>query len=165
MIGNENLQQHRTGGKDQRVFMLETANHEIKGFAHRSDVGGDIDRVGENQQAVPSQALSTRRNFLGVRSNALAGDLADFGADQLNGDHERRRKKHRPQQAETELRAGLRIGGYAGRVVVSGPVTKPGPSSRAVRVILAFVVARCLAMPNVRLRYAKYQCLGLPEPN
>jgi hypothetical protein len=36
----------------------------------------------------------------------------------LNCDHERQGQKHRPQQPEAELRAGLRIGGDARRIVV-----------------------------------------------
>jgi hypothetical protein len=53
-----------------------------------------------------------------------------LGADKLNGDHEWRRQKNRPQQAITEVGSGLRIGCDTGRIVIGGPRDKPGPSSR-----------------------------------
>src|SRR4051812_40703600 len=53
-----------------------------------------------------------------VGGEAVAGDAADARADHLDADHERRGEKHRPEQAVAVLRARLRVGGDAARVVV-----------------------------------------------
>jgi hypothetical protein len=49
-IGHEHLQQHRGCGKYQRVFVAQPADDEIKRFAHRRDVGRDVDDIRDNQQ-------------------------------------------------------------------------------------------------------------------
>ena len=61
-----------------------------------------------------------------VARDAVAGDAADARADDLDADHQRRGQEHAPQHAEAELRAGLRVGGDAARVVVGRAGDEPG---------------------------------------
>ena len=61
-----------------------------------------------------------------VPCDAVTGDAADARADDLDADHQRRREKHAPQQAEAELRARLRIRRNAARVVVGGAGDETG---------------------------------------
>src|SRR5436305_477320 len=57
----------------------------------------------------------------------LAGDPSNLRTDQLDRDHEGEREEDCPQQGVAVLRAGLRVGGNARRVIVScaGDETRP----------------------------------------
>ncbi len=55
-----------------------------------------------------------------VAGNALAGDAAYARADFLDGRHQRKAEQHHPAHRVPELRAGLRVGGDATRIVVGG---------------------------------------------
>ena len=50
-----------------------------------------------------------------------------MGADELDGDHERRREKYGPQQSIAELGASLRIGRDPRRVIIGSPGDEAGP--------------------------------------
>ena len=119
-IRHEDLQQGRGGGENQRMFVIEPADHQRQRFPHRGDVGRDVEGVGGDQKENQRQHQPARRELHDVGGEALAGDPADPRADQLDRDHERRGEKHRPEQAVAELRAGLRIGRNARRIVVGG---------------------------------------------
>jgi hypothetical protein len=71
-----------------------------------------------------------RSEVFHIGDDAFSRHAADLSADNLDGDHERCRQKNRPQQAISKLRSGLGISRDARRIVVGGPVTSPGPSSR-----------------------------------
>ena len=82
--------------------------------------------------AATRRKTSARTSQRGARlhhigGEPLAGHPADPRTHQLNCDHERRCQKHGPEQAVAKLRAGLRIGGDARRVVIGGA----GHQSRA----------------------------------
>jgi hypothetical protein len=62
-----------------------------------------------------------------VAGNPMPGDAADPGADFLNRGHQRPGEQYYPSHAVAELRAGLRIGRNAARIVVRGA----GDQSRA----------------------------------
>ena len=62
-----------------------------------------------------------------VAGDALAGDPADARADLLDRRHQREAEQHHPAHRVAELRAGLRVGGDAARIVVGGA----GDQSRA----------------------------------
>ena len=119
-IRHEDLQQGRCRCENQRMFVIEPADHQREGFSHRGDVGRDVEGVGSDQKKNQRQHQPARRQLHHIGGEALAGDPADLRADQLDRDHERRREKYRPEQAVTELRAGLRIGRDARRVVIGG---------------------------------------------
>ena len=55
-----------------------------------------------------------------VRRQAPARDATQARAHHLDADHQRVGENHGPQHAEAELRAGLRIGRDAARIVVRG---------------------------------------------
>ncbi len=62
-----------------------------------------------------------------VAGDALAGHAADARADLLDRRHQREAEQHHPAHRVAELRAGLRVGGDAARIVVGGA----GDQSRA----------------------------------
>ena len=62
-----------------------------------------------------------------VAGDAVAGHPADARADLLDRRHQREAEQHHPAHRVAELRAGLRIGGDAARIVVGGA----GDQSRA----------------------------------
>ena len=62
-----------------------------------------------------------------IAGDALAGDPADAGADLLDRRHQRPGEQHDPGHAVAELRADLRIGGDAARIVVGCAGDQPGP--------------------------------------
>jgi hypothetical protein len=66
----------------------------------------------------------------GVGGDALAGDTPDMRADELDSDHERRREKHRPQQAVAKLGTSLRVGRDSGWIVICRTSDETGPSRR-----------------------------------
>src|SRR5262245_7142760 len=61
-----------------------------------------------------------------VARNSMPRRAADACADFLNRCHQRKRKEHRPSDAEPELRAGLGICSDPGGIVVGGPRDEPG---------------------------------------
>jgi hypothetical protein len=117
-VWNENLQQHGYRGEDQRVFPRQSSDHQAERFAHRREIRCDVDRVCCNQENNDHGHKPSRADILGVCDDVLAGDAADLGADQLDGDHEWRGEKHGPEQAVAERSAGLGVGRNAGRIVV-----------------------------------------------
>ncbi len=126
-IGDEHLQERRCCRENQRVFVVEAADHERQGFAHRRDVGGDVEGVGRDQQRDEDEHDRARRDLHHVCGEALAGDASDLGTDQLDRDHERGREENGPQQPVAKLRAGLGVGRNARRVIVGRAGDKPGP--------------------------------------
>ena len=62
-----------------------------------------------------------------IAGDALAGDAAHACADLLDRHHQREAEQHHPAHRVAELRAGLRVGGDAARIVVGGA----GDQSRA----------------------------------
>ena len=126
-IGDEDLQQGRAGGEDQRVLVIEPANDQRQRLRHRGDVGGDVEGVRDDQQSDQRQHQPARRHLHHVGSEALAGDPPDQRAHELDRDHERDGEEDRPQQPVAELRAGLRIGRDAGWIVVG----RAGDQARA----------------------------------
>jgi hypothetical protein len=119
-IGHKHLQQHGDDAEGHRVEMVAAAHHQLQRLAHGGDVGRDVDGVGDDQQQHHAHQKGARRVLTQVGRHALAGDAPYARADELDGDHEGQRQKHRPEQAGAELRPRLRVGGDAGRVVIGG---------------------------------------------
>jgi hypothetical protein len=78
------------------------------------------------EQADQRQRQPTRTHLVDVRRQALARGPADPRRKHLDADHQRPGEEQRPDQRETELRAGLRVGGDAARVVVGGAGDEAG---------------------------------------
>ena len=125
-VRQEDLQQQANGAERDRVHMRRTADDEAQGIAHCGDVGGDVDRVGDDEQSDDTVQHGPRKVLADVCRKAVAGDAADARADHLDPDHQRIREQHRPQRQEAELRTGLRVRGDPGRIVVRGPGDEPG---------------------------------------
>ncbi len=100
------------------MLVVEPADHERERFGHRGDVGRDIEGVRGDQQSDQPKNQPSGRDFHHVGGEAFAGDPADQGAHQLDRDHERDRQKDGPEQAITELRAGLRISGNPRWIII-----------------------------------------------
>ena len=61
-----------------------------------------------------------------IRRETLARDESDARAHFLHHGHEGVREEREPDELRAVLRARLRVGGDAGRVVVGGPGREPG---------------------------------------
>jgi hypothetical protein len=108
------------------VLAIEATDHERERFAHRSEIGRDVERVGHHQQGHERYDHPARGEVFHIGDDAFSGHAADLSADELDCDHERRGQKNRPQQAITELRSGLGISRDAGRIVVGSPRDQSG---------------------------------------
>ncbi len=102
------------------MFVIEATDNQRKRFSHRSDISRDVNCGCNDQKKNKRQYQPTRCQLHDIGGEALAGYSADLGTHQLDCDHERRCEKHRPKQAVTELRPGLRIGSDARWVVIGG---------------------------------------------
>ena len=125
---------------------------------HRGDVGGDVDRVGDDQQADQRHRQPARADPADVRREALPRDPADARRQHLDADHQRQRQEQRPDEREAELRAGLRIGRDAARIVVGRAGDQPRPEPGREPLVL---VAR---MPLASRREARrMRSSGMPS--
>lgn len=94
---------------DKHLFIRTTSN------AIRS-----IDGVGEIQKTHRRVNQRGRKTADGVAADPLASCAPDACANFLHSHHERVCEEHRPEQAISKQRAGLRVRGNAARVVVGG---------------------------------------------
>ncbi len=124
------------------------AREQAHALAHRADVGRDVDGVGHHQQAHQRQREPARAHLGDVGAQALSGDPADARRQHLDADHQRRGQQQRPHQAEAELRADLRIGGDAARVVVGGAGDEAGAQSAGEAVDLAVEIRVHAELPR-----------------
>ena len=92
---------------------------ELSDFPHDRDVGGNIERVGNQQQQDDALEHDRRERRLDIGGKPFAGDPADLRAHGLDRRHQRIGQGHRPEHIEAELRPRLGIGSDAARVVVS----------------------------------------------
>jgi hypothetical protein len=94
---------------------------------HRSEIGSDIDDVGDQEQR--DQRINKGRRIMAahVASQAFAGNTANLRADHLDRAHERIGEEEGPTQGVAELGASLRIGGYAAGIVVRRTRDEAGP--------------------------------------
>jgi hypothetical protein len=113
----------RTEAED--VERMWPAGEQLHRFGHRRQVGGDVDGVGDDQQRDQRERQPPRAHLADVRGEAFAGDEADARRELLDAYHQRHRQEQRPDQREAELRAGLRIGGDAARIVVGRAGDEP----------------------------------------
>src|ERR1700752_468730 len=100
------------------MLVLSAADNEIERLAHSGEVSRDVDCVRNNQKPHRNQHKWQGIELLGVGGDALAWDTPERRADERDSDHERCRKKPRPQQAVAELGTSLRIGRNSGWIVV-----------------------------------------------
>jgi hypothetical protein len=98
--------------------MRRAADKEPQGLAHRAEIGAEIDDVGDEQERNDCAQQPGRIMAPDVAGNPMPGDAADPRADFLNRGHQRPGEQHYPSHVVAELRAGLRIGRDAARIVV-----------------------------------------------
>ena len=132
VVGHEHLQHKRREHEQRRHQVAIDAGDQLRHLAHRGDVGGDVERIGDQQQQHDALQHDRRERRLDVGGQPLAGDAADARADRLDRRHQRIGQRHRPQHVEAELRAGLGIGGDAAGIVVgdAGDQARPQPRQR-----------------------------------
>ena len=118
VVGDEHLQQQRQEHEEQRHQAPIDAGDEFADFSHRRDVGGDVERVGDQQQQHDALQDDRRERRLDVGGEAFSGDPADPRANRLDRRHQRKGQRHGPEHVEAVLRARLGIGGDAARIVV-----------------------------------------------
>ena len=105
----------RKRGNEQK---LRSVDEKSQRRGHGSEVGADIDDVGNEKQ--PDQRVNEERWIMAahIAGEALAGNAANLRTDHLNCAHQRVGEQERPSQGVAELRTRLRIGGYAAGIVV-----------------------------------------------
>ena len=126
LIRHEQLKRDSDQAEPQRVVMRGATNDELQRFAHRADVGRDIQGVGHHQQTHDEIEQRTGIVIADIARDAVPGDATDARRHDLNADHQRRREEHAPQHAEAELRTGLRIRRDAAWIVVRGAGNEAG---------------------------------------
>ena len=124
---NEDLQSQRYHGESDNGELRRSADEQAQRRGHRAEVDGDVDGVGQEQQADHAVQQPGRVMFADVGREPVAGDTADARAHDLDADHQRQREPYRPEHAVAELRAGLRIGRYAARIVIGGTGNQARP--------------------------------------
>jgi hypothetical protein len=87
-------------------------------IGHRAEVGSDIDGIGDEQQRDDCCEQPRGTVLTQVAGNAAAGGATHAGAHHLHRRHQRVREEHTPGQRIPELRAGLRVGRDAARIVI-----------------------------------------------
>ena len=119
--------QHQTDQREEHdVDVAAAAGDQHQCGAHRAEIGGDVDGVGNQQQRNDEVEQRPREMGADIGGKPVAGDATDACADDLDADHQRRGDQYRPQHAVAELRAGLRIGRNAAGVVVGGAGDEAG---------------------------------------
>jgi hypothetical protein len=76
--------------ENQGVLAIKAADHERKRFAHRSEIGRDVERVGYHQGGYERYDQPARGEVFHIGDDAFSSHAADLSADNLDGDHERR---------------------------------------------------------------------------
>ncbi len=132
---NEHLQAERQDAEEHDVKMRLPADQQLQRGRHRTEVGGEIDGVGDQQQADHDMEQPRRIEIADIRRQAVPGDPADARADDLDPDHQRQREEHRPQHAVAELRSRLGIAGNAARIVVGGTGDQAGTEALKKRLV------------------------------
>ena len=109
--------------------------------------------VGDHQQADQRERQPARAELADVGGQPLPGHPADPRRQHLDADHQRRGQEQRPDQREAELRARLRVGGDAARIVVGGAGDEAGPEPA--RQVLRLLRAACSADGELGGRHAR----------
>ena len=126
LVRKEHLQQQAGDAEDHAVDVRGSSHDEMQRIAHRGDVGRDVDRIGDDQQADDGIEHAARELSSDVGSEPMARHAADTGAHELDAHHQRIGEDDRPEGEEAELGTGLGIGGDAGRIVVGCSGDEPG---------------------------------------
>ena len=126
-ITHEHFEEDGDSRKRGNEQELRSVNEKSQRRRHGSEIGADIDDVGNEEQ--PDQRVNQQRRIMAahIAGEALAGNAANLRADHLNCAHQRIGEQERPGQGVAELRASLRIGGYATGIVVRGAGDEAGP--------------------------------------
>ena len=115
--------------EQQRVAVRRPADHQLQRLAHGRHVGGDVQGVGQHQQAHQRDRQPAGQHAADVRRQSAPGDPADARTDHLHRDHQRCGQRQRPEQPGTVGRPGLRVGGQAAGVVVGGAGDQARPEA------------------------------------
>ena len=106
--------------------MLAEAHHQLGRFAHRGQVGADIDGVGDEQQR--HQRVTSQRGITSPMLPARPWPVTrPIARRPLDRHHQREGEQQGPEQVEAELRARPGLGGDAAGIVVG----RAGDQARA----------------------------------
>jgi hypothetical protein len=120
------LDQCAHAAEQQNVKGSRSADQELKGVAHRTEVSADVHGVGEQEQADDRLQYPVRVVPGDVSGDAAPRRTADPGADLLNDCHQRICEQQRPTNSEPELGTRLRIGSNSARIIVGGARDEAG---------------------------------------
>jgi len=124
--GHENLQSQADGAEEKRVAVLRTADDQLQRFAHCRDVGGDVDRVGNDEHRDDHVQHRPRKLAADIGRKAVPCDTANPRTHHLNSDHQRIGQHDGPSKLVAELRTGLRVRRDAARIIVGSAGNEAG---------------------------------------
>ena len=129
-VTRERLQQGAADREAHHVQVRWPADQKLHRRAHCAEIGAEIERVGDQQKGNDAPQQPGRVMGADIGRDPVAGDPADAGADLLDCRHQRPGEQHHPAHRRAELRASLRVGGDAARVVVRCAGDQPWPQLR-----------------------------------
>ena len=144
------LRDHRRDAEHHHVHNAGAANQEFECVTHRSEIGGDVDRVGDEQEHDDKVQNGRRVMAADISSDAPARNPSYPAGDFLNRHHQRKGEQHGPADAVAELCAGLAISADAGWIVVGRASDKSRAecfqkAARAERIVMLMIGGRqCL---------------------
>jgi hypothetical protein len=107
VVRDEDFRREAADAEQGDIEQRGATDQKAERIAHGRDIGGDIERV-RNQQKPDHGIQQDRRHRLAdIGCQTLAGHGADTGADHLDGNHERRGQEHGPAERVAELGAAL----------------------------------------------------------
>jgi hypothetical protein len=100
--------------------MGRPTDEQAQRFAHRSEVGPEIDDIGNQKHSDDPPQQPCWIVGADIAGDPLAGYPADARADLLNRGHQRIAEQHDPGHTVAKLGADLRIGRNPARIIVGG---------------------------------------------
>ena len=95
-VAHPNLQDERDAGEERGPGQDRAAAQQLRGRAHRADVGSNVDRVGDHQHAHEKIEDPAWISALQIGREPVAGHSADASGDFLDRRHQRVGQRHRP---------------------------------------------------------------------
>jgi len=105
---------------------LRAAEDQPGGVGHCAEIGAQVNGVRAQQQQDDAGEQPVRTMLPQIAGKAAAGGSPDPGAHDLHRGHQRIGEQHGPGEAVTELRASLRVGRDAARIVIRGARDQTG---------------------------------------
>ena len=126
LVREEHLRDHAQRAEAKHIQRQGTTGQQANGLTHGAYVGGDVDGVGDHQQAHQRGGQPAWKHLVDIGRETFAGNPPNTRGQHLDANHERGGEQQRPDQPKPELGAGLRVGGNAAWVIIGGTGDKAG---------------------------------------